>query len=117
MKFKLKEDWNTETTFLGKKMIKKMYDKGHIFEPVDTLYEIIHYSGEEFKLSESEMKTLDIFEEMTQKSDEFEIVIEEIPEDDDNLVRNWRIQLDVKTTRKKLNQVKILIEEYIKPIL
>ncbi len=115
MKFKLKEDWIHESTFLGKKVSKKMYDKGHIFEPVDETYEIIHHTGEIFKLTESEMKSFDILEEV--KEEEFEIIIEEVPEDDDIPVRNWRIQLDVKTTRTKLREVEKIINEVIKPIL
>jgi len=63
------------------------------------------------------MKSFDIFEELKDESDDFEIIIEEIPEDDDILVRNWRIQLDVKTTRKKLKEVQRIIEEQVKPIL
>jgi hypothetical protein len=63
------------------------------------------------------MKSFDILEEIKEISDDFEIIIEEVPEDDDILVRNWRIQLDVKTTRKKLKEVQQLIEEHIRPIL
>jgi hypothetical protein len=117
MKFKLTKDWIHETTFLDKTITKKMYEKGHIFEPVDNCYEIIHHTGEIFKLSESEMKSFDFLEEIKEKSDDFEIIIEEIPEDDDILVRNWRIQLDVKTTKKKLKEVQRIIEEHVKPIL
>lgn len=117
MKFKLKEDWIHESEFLGKKITKKLYDKGHIFEPVDDKYEIIHHTGEIFKLDEEQMKSFDILEEVKEISDDFEIIIEEIPEDDDILIRNWRIQLDVKTTRKKLKEVQKIIEEYVKPIL
>ena len=54
---------------------------------------------------------------VVKKQDDFEIIIEEIPDDDDILVRNWRIQIDVKTTRKKLKEVQRIIEEYVKPIL
>jgi gamma-glutamylcyclotransferase (GGCT)/AIG2-like uncharacterized protein YtfP len=117
MKFKLKEDWIHESEFLGKKFTKKMYDKGHIFEPLDGKYEVIHQTGEIFKLDEEQMKSFDILEEIKDLSDDFEIIIEEIPEDDDVLVRNWRIQLDVKTTRKKLKEVQRIIEEQVKPIL
>jgi hypothetical protein len=63
------------------------------------------------------MKSFDFLEEIKEKSDDFEIIIEEIPEDDDILVRNWRIQLDVKTTKKKLKEVQRIIEEHVKPIL
>lgn len=119
MKFKLKEDWIHESEFLGKKFTKKMYDKGHIFEPVDGKYEIVHHTGEILKLDEHQMRSipLDIIEEVKEISDDFEIIIEEVPEDDDILVRSWRIQLDVKTTRKKLKEVQRIIEEYVKPIL
>lgn len=117
MKFKLKEDWIYESEFLGKKITKKMYDKGHVFEPVDGKYEVIHNTGEILQLDEYQMKSIDILEEVKELSDDFEIIIEEIPEDDDILVRNWRIQLDVKTTRKKLKEVQRIIEEYVKPIL
>ena len=117
MKFKLKEDWIHESEFLGKKFTKKMYDKDYIFEPVDGKYEIIHHTGEIFNLDEQQMKSFDILEEIKEFSDDFEIIIEEIPEDDDVLVRNWRIQLDVKTTRKKLKEVQRIIEEHVKPIL
>ena len=117
MKFKLKEDWIYESEFFGKKISKKMYDKGHVFEPVDGKYEVIHNTGEILQLDEFQMKSIDILEEVKEISDDFEIIIEEIPEDDDILVRNWRIQLDVKTTRKKLKEVQKIIEEYVKPIL
>lgn len=117
MKFKLKEDWIYESEFLGKKITKKMYDKGHIFEQIDGKYEIIHNTGEILQLDEFQMKSIDILEEIKEESIDFEIIIEEIPEDDDILIRNWRIQLDVKTTRKKLKEVQKIIEEYVKPIL
>jgi len=117
MKFKLKEDWLHESEFLGQKTTKKLYEKGHIFEPQDGLYKIISYTGEIFELKEDEMRKFDILEELIESDNGFEIVIEEIPEDDDNLIRNWRIQLDLKATRKKLSEVQRLIEEHIKPIL
>lgn len=105
MKFRLKEDWVHESTFLGKKITKVLYEKGHIFEPEDDVYKIIHHTGEIVELSESEMKKFDILEII--EDNNLEIIIEEIPDDDDNLVRNWRIQLDVKTTRKKLKEFEI----------
>ena len=117
MKFKLKEDWIHETTFLDKNISKKMYDKGYVFEPEDGMYKIIHHTGEIFEVTESEMRSFDILEEIKEKSDDFEIIIEEVSDDDDVLVRNWRIQLDVKTTRKKLKEVQRIIEEHVKPII
>ncbi len=118
MKFKLKEDWKYETTFLGKTVSKILYKEGHIFEPnSDHKYELIQPTGEIVILSEEQMSDIQHLEKIVEKSDEFEIIIEEIPDDDENLIRNWRIQLDVKTTRKKLKEVQQLIEEHIRPIL
>jgi hypothetical protein len=118
MKFKLKEDWNYETTFLGKTVSKTLYREGHVFEPNSKEeYEIIQPTGEITNLKKSDMEGFDHLEKIVEKSDDFEIIIEEIPDDDDNLVRNWRIQLDVKTTRKKLKEIQQLIEEHIRPIL
>jgi len=116
MKFRLKEDWVYESSFLGKKTTKKMYEKDHIFEPEDGVYKIVAHTGEIVELSESEMKNFDILEEVIEDND-LEIIIEEIPEDDDILVRNWRIQLDVKTTRKKLKEIEKAVNEHIKPLL
>jgi hypothetical protein len=113
MKFKLKEDWLHESEFLGQKTTKKLYEKGHIFEPQDGLYKIISYTGEIFELKEDEMRKFDILEELIENDNEFEIVIEEIPENDDNLIRSWRIQLDVKTTRKKLKEFEIKFRESV----
>ena len=118
MKFKLTRDWNYETTFLGKTVSKTLYKEGHIFEPnSEGKYEIIQPTGEIIVISNDEMKTIEHLEKVIEKSNDYEIIIEEIPEDDDELVRNWRIQLDVKATRKKLSEVQRLIEEHIKPIL
>jgi len=116
MKFRLKEDWIHESSFLGKKTTKKMYEKGHIFEPEDGVYKIVAHTGEIVELSEDDMKKFDILEEVIEDND-LEIIIEEIPEDDDILVRNWRIQLDVKTTRKKLKEIEKAVNEHIKPLL
>lgn len=117
MKFRLKEDWSHEYTFLDQKIVKKMYEKGHIFEPIDGVYEILHHTGEIFKLDQEQMSKFEILEELKESNDELEIIIEEVPDDDDILVRNWRIQLDVKTTRKKLKEIERAVNEHIKPLL
>jgi hypothetical protein len=89
-----------------------------MFEPnSEGKYEVTQPTGEIATVTESEMKSIDILEEIKEETEDFEIIIEEIPEDDDILVRNWRIQLDVKTTRKKLKEVQRIIEEQVKPIL
>ena len=45
------------------------------------------------------------------------MTIKEIIDSEDDVVKNWRIQLDVKTTRSKLREVEKIINEMVKPIL
>lgn len=118
MKLKLIKDWTYETNFLGKTISNILYKSGHVFESnTDGLFEINQPTGGMILLTKDQMFEFDFIEEFIESSSDFEIIIEEIPEDDDILVRNWRIQLDVKTTRKKLKEVQKIIEEYVKPIL
>lgn len=117
MKFRLTEDWTYQTTFLGNTVTKILYNKDFTFEPnKEGKYEIIQPTGEITFIDKEELKSLDFVEEVIEKQPEFDIIIEEIPEDDDVLVKNWRIQLDVKTTRKKLKEVQRIIDEYVKPL-
>lgn len=118
MKFKLNQDWKYDTTFFGKTVSKILYEEGHIFNPnSDGNYEILQPTGEVFILTKSEMEKIEYLEKVVENQEEFEIVIEEIPDDDDILIKNWRIQLDVRTTRKKLKEIQKIIEEQVKPIL
>lgn len=124
-KFISKEDWSIETEFLGKKNKKVIYKKGHIFEPTtDGNYIIIDPYGTERLVDEKTMRGITLsfdndtpFFDVVIEENDLELIIEEIPDNDDTLVRNWRIQLDVKTTRKKLKEVEKVINEYVKPIL
>jgi hypothetical protein len=115
MKFKLKEDWTYETTFLGKTVSKILYKEGHIFESnSDGNYEVIQPTGEITLLTKEVMGDFTFLERLVEKSNDYEIIIEEISDDDDNLIRNWRIQLDVKTTRKKLKEFEKNFRESVK---
>ena len=59
-----------------------------------------------------------IFEEIPIKiKEEIKMTIKEIIDSEDDVVKNWRIQLDVKTTRSKLREVEKIINEMVKPIL
>jgi hypothetical protein len=46
-----------------------------------------------------------------------DIVVSEISEDEDDIIRNWRIQLDIKTTKRKLKEIQKIVNEKIKPLL
>jgi hypothetical protein len=56
-----------------------------------------------------------MFEEVEEQ--EINMTIEEVTEDKDNEVRNWRIQLDVKTSLKNLKLIETFIKENIQELL
>jgi len=125
-RFVSKEDWCIKTDFMGLSKEKVIYEKGHIFEPTeDGKYEVLDPYGAYQVIDEKTMREFKtsfdsdepFFDIVREEVEELDIIIEEIPDDDDILVRNWRIQLDVKTTRKKLKEVERVINEHVKPIL
>jgi hypothetical protein len=97
----------------------KILNKGDIFNPNEDNKYTISY------LDVSNKYTID--EMLNQKSEDglnlfsidsdVEVIIQELPDDDDNLIKNWRIQLDVKTTKKKLKEIEKIVNEKIKPLL
>lgn len=107
MKFRLKEDWFTEIEFLGVKEKQKMFDKGHIFLPDDDnmFYIETPYGKKEFTIEQ--MENLDIFEKV---EDEFYMNVTEAPNDEDE-IKDWRIQLDVRTTAKKLKRIENFLRD------
>ena len=128
--FKLKKDWYLETDILGIKNKTLIFTEGQIFEPNEKgEYHITHGGwsentpnvGGRMILLEDEMKSANdngvLLFDIIEPKQNIEVVIQEISEDDDLIVRNWRIQLDVKTTRKKLKEVEKIINEMVKPIL
>jgi hypothetical protein len=58
-----------------------------------------------------------LFEQILENKPELKLVIEEVPDDDENLIGNWRIQLDVKTTRKKLKEIERVFREVVSDII
>lgn len=128
--FRLKKDWFLETDLLGLKNKTLIFEEGHIFKPTENgEYHIIFggWSEENTKvggrmiLSEEEMSKAEdngeLLFEIEKPKQNIEIVIQEVPEDDDVQIKNWRIQLDVKTTRKKLKEVERMINEKVIPLL
>jgi hypothetical protein len=117
----LNQDWTYETQFLGSKTIKTLYKKGQVFEPDnDGKYQITNPVGEISLMSLESIKNIKINDTLIfdeESEEEFEIIIEEVPENDEDVVKNWRIQLDVKTTRKKLKEIEKIINQMVKPIL
>lgn len=116
-KFSLNKDWNIESEFAGIKNKVLIFSTGHIFEANEDGEYIIEWIGGRMSFNEDQMRlNKELFTPIEIRSD-IEILIEEVDDSDDTLVRNWRIQLDVKTTRKKLKEVQRIIEEQVKPIL
>jgi hypothetical protein len=122
-KFKLKEDWYIETKLLNQVTKELVFEKGNLFETETGIYDIV-WSGGKMSLTEKmirEAKDGDgdfMFEEIpVEIKEEVRMTVEEIPDSEENAVKNWRIQLDVKTTRAKLREVEKIINEMVKPIL
>lgn len=122
-KFFLKEDWYIESKLLNQVTKELVFEKGHIFESENGIYDIV-WSGGKMSLTEKMMKEAQdedknsMFEEIpVEVKEEVKMTVEEIPDSEEYAVKNWRIQLDVKTTRAKLREVEKIINEMVKPIL
>ena len=112
MKFRLKEDWYTEIEFLGIKEKQKLYDKGHIFISQDDIFNIeTPYGNKEFTIEQ--MEETEIFEKV---QDEIYMNITESPDDQDE-IKDWRIQLDVRTTAKKLKRIENFLRDNLNDLL
>ena len=114
MKFKL---INKFTDFSGNEILKI----GDIIEPINDEYKIdwkggsiiLDYQG----IKEAKQDGNILFEEVKENKPQLELVIQEVPDNDENLIGNWRIQLDVKTTRKKLKEIEKAFREVVSDII
>lgn len=55
----------------------------------------------------------DIFEKIV----EIELYTEVIDQDEEDIIRNWRIQLDIKTSRRKLKDIESFIRDNVSTML
>ena len=120
-KFILKQDWNIETEFAGIKSKILIFNKGKVFEPNDSGNYIIEWIGGVMTLDIDGMKSSNdngelLFDIVEEKKD-IEIKVEEVSDNDEEIIKNWRIQLDVKTSRKKLKEIEKNINEKVKELL
>lgn len=123
IKFRLKEDWYIYD-FFDK---VKIYDKGEVFTPdEDGRYYIKGLNGSDMYLKFEDMLNVKgigkdglpgdtILEPINEQK--IELVVEEVLEEKDNEVKNWRIQLDVKTSLKNLKKIETFIKENIQEML
>jgi len=122
IKFRLKEDWYIDDLFER----VKVYGAGHIFYPSEEeetkgkyVIENPIHGGRMLMTFDMMLNAKDGDRVLLEPIDEQEIemLVEEVPEDKDNEVKNWRIQLDVKTSLKNLKKIEVFIKENIKEML
>ena len=118
IKFRLKKDWYVDD-FFDK---VKIYDEGQIFAPnedgnysVMGIDKVSHFMKFDSMLNAKSQEGGLLFEAISEQ--EIELIVEEVPEDKDNEVKNWRIQLDVKTSLKNLKKIEVFIKENIQEML
>lgn len=123
-KFILKEDMVIKIPGMTKEI--KLFDKGRIFEANENGEYTIDLMGGTQILTEDKMREatdqdgnllFDVFQEELVVEQDLDIIVEEIPDDDDEQVKRWRIQLDVTTTRKKLKEIEKFVNENVKKLL
>lgn len=120
-KFILKKDWIIEPEFAGTKSKIVIFSKGKVFEADDDGNYIIESLYGRMVSDVEGMKSAsdngDILFDMVEEKKDIEIKVEEISDNDEELIKNWRIQLDVKTSRKKLKEIEKIINEKVKELL
>lgn len=118
-KFRLIEDWISPVGVSDDiQIMRKYFDKGYIFSPNENNKYLIEPLDMELDISQMRSLTKNgnkVFEEILEKK--LDIIIEEVPDDDDIQIKNWRIQLDVNTTRKKLKEIEIILRRELNYIL
>lgn len=108
MKFRLINDFILNTGF-GEEIILQ---KGDITEPNENGDYVFPKISRTFT-KEDLLSKPELFEELS----ELKLDVREITEDDENKIGNWRIQLDVKTSRKKLKEIEKFIRENVNEML
>jgi len=117
MKFRLKNDWYIDN-FFDK---VKIYDEGQIFTPDEEgNYTIIgidkttHFMKFDHMLNAKSGDEL-LFQPLNEE--ELNLIVEEIPVNGDDVVKKWRIQLDVNTSLNKLKEIQKFLQENIPELL
>jgi hypothetical protein len=108
MKFRLIKDFILNTGF-GEEII---LEKGDITEPNESGDYVFPKISRTFT-KEDLLSKPELFEELP----DLKLDIRELTEDEDDKVGNWRIQLDVKTTKRKLKEIEKFIRENVNEML
>lgn len=112
-KFKLIQDLKVEIEFAGLKSNQTIFQIGKEFSANEKGIYIIEWFGGKMELNlqqmiEAKQNDSPLFE---QEKSKYEIVVEEVDDEDDTQIKKWRIQLDVETTRKKLKEFEKIFME------
>ena len=113
-RFILKKDWILKYTILDKQGQELLYTKGKIFEPNE---------HGEYVISSTQGKMILKYKDMKSAVDGEDLLFEELEElpeikvtlleEDEDAIKNYRLQLDVKTTPRKAKE----IENYLRKTL
>jgi hypothetical protein len=111
MKFRLIKDLITNTGFEE----IKLYDKGTIFTPNNEgNYEFVSNDGKiKIQSKEDLLDKKNLFEYLP----EIELKVKELEIEEDDIVKNYRIQLDIKTSFRKLKEIEKFLKENVNEML
>ena len=113
-KFILKKDWILKYTILDKQGQELLYTKGKIFEPNEHGEYIISSTHGKMILKYKDMKSsVDGEDLLFEEVEELPQIKVTLLEEDEDSIKNYRLQLDVKTTPRKAKE----IENYLRKTL
>lgn len=119
-KFILKQDWILKGELLGKSYHELLYTKGEVFEPnshgeyvIKNSHGTMFLKYDEIKVAEQDGQLL--FEEVLEKVPEISITI--LDDDFEDTERNYRLQLDVKTTGRKAKEIEKFLRKTLQEML
>ena len=113
-KFILKKDWILKYTILDKQGQELLYTKGKIFEPNEHGEYIISSTQGKMILKYKDMKSaVDGEDLLFEEVEELPQIKVTLLEEDEDAIKNYRLQLDVKTTPRKAKE----IENYLRKTL
>jgi hypothetical protein len=108
MKFRLIKDLILNTGFEEEIIL----EKGDIIEPSENGDYIFPKLNRRYSKDELLSKP-ELFECLV----DIKLNVTQVSEDDENKIGNWRIQLDVKTSRKKLKEIEKFLKETVNEML
>ena len=113
-KFILKKDWILKYTILDKQGQELLYTKGKVFEPNEHGEYVISSTQGKMILKYKDMKSaLDGEDLLFEEVEELPQIKVTLLEEDEDSIKNYRLQLDVKTTPRKAKE----IENYLRKTL